>query len=165
MKKLFPILCFVFAFAYSNAIVKAQCDCGGYRYEKDNSRGSLYKTAFEELQNSTSVFVGKVIEVKKVKIKPAYKGDFDYNYEVKFEVEKSWKKDTPKEIVVTEGSGCILGFKEGEEYLVYASLSKGILWETYCSRTRKLFYAEEDLKEFEEKGAKPQDIVEKTKLE
>jgi hypothetical protein len=62
-----------------------------------------------------------------------------------------------------EGRDCIVGFKEGEEYLVYAFLNKDVLWEGYCSRTRKLANATEDLKEFEEKGEKPQEIVEESK--
>ena len=161
MKKLFSVLCFALVVIFASDIVNAQCKCGGYTYEKDNSRKSRYKTAYEEFQDSTSVFVGKVIEVKKVKTKSAYKDD--YNYKVKFKVEKSWKKNTPNEIVITQGGGCILSFKEGEEHLVYASLSKKDLWVAFCSRTRELIYAEEDLKEFEEKGEKPQDIVEKTK--
>ena len=165
MKKIFSILCFVFALSFTANFVNAQCDCGGYPYEQGNSRNSRYKTAYEELQNSAAVFVGKIIEVKKVKITSAYKGDFDYNYEIKFEVETSWKKNTPKEVLLTEGSSCILGFKEGEKYLVYASLYKKVLWASYCSRTRKFIYADEDLKEFEEKGEKPQDIAEKTKSE
>ena len=165
MKKTFSILCLVFALTFTANFINAQCDCGGYPYEEGNSRNSRYKTAYEELQNSAAVFVGKVIEVKKVKITPAYRGDFDYNYEIKFEVETSWKKDTPKEIIVTDGGGCILGFKKDEKYLVYASPYKKVLWASYCSRTRKFTDADEDLKEFEEKGEKPQDIVEKTKSE
>jgi hypothetical protein len=159
MKRLFPILFLFFSFAYSNLIVEAQCRCAGLRYEEGNSRRSRYETAYQEFQNSSSVFVGKVIDVKKVKIKSASKSETDHIYKVKFEVEKSWKTNTPKEIVVTEGSGCILGFKEGEQYLVYASFSKGILWTSFCSRTRKLVYADEDLREFEEKGEKLQDLV------
>jgi len=154
MRNLFSILCFGFTFACLSIIVDAQCRCAGLRYEEGNSRRSRYKTAYEEFQNSTSVFVGKVIEAKKVKVKPSIKGDSDY-YKVKFEVQKSWKQNTPKEIVVAQSGGCILSFKEGEEYLVYASLSNGILWTAFCSRTREFIYADEDLREFEEKGEKP----------
>jgi len=158
MRKLFSILCFGFAVACSSVIVDAQCRCAGLRYEEDNSRRSRYETAYEEFQNSASVFVGKVVEVKKVKAKPVSKSDTDY-YKVKFEVRKSWKKNTPKEIIIAQGGGCILSFKKGEEYLVYASLSDGILWTAFCSRTRELVYADEDLKEFKEKGEKPQDLL------
>ena len=91
---------------------------------------------------SGDVFVGKVLEV----ISDPRK----FHVDVKFEVERSWKHDTSKQVIVRTGRGggdCGYHFEVGESYLVYAYRSNENKLETnICQRTRSLVDAKDDLR-------------------
>lgn len=131
----------------------AQCDCGGYPYEKNSSRSSPYLTAYEELENSEVVFIGEVIKRKKLVIPEKH----EYEYIITYKVKKAWKKQLAETIDVREGR-CLPGFEKGEEVLVYAIFDDNKLFHPYCSRTRLLSKARGDLKEFEGRGLEPQEL-------
>lgn len=90
------------------------------------------------------------------------------NYEtlvLKFEVEKWWKGDLKKEVVLvtdvarfSDGSGlisdCEIAFQKGERYLIYAFGEKDKLQTGACSRTARLRKAKNDLRLLG-KGKKP----------
>ena len=112
-------------------------------------------TPHKEFNLADAVFIGKVIEIKKT---ARDKDTGGYVETVKFEVTKAWRRDLETFVVITNKiRGCINGFEENEEWLVYAYESKGGTLGTYCccSRTRPLAKASEDLKEFEAKGERP----------
>jgi hypothetical protein len=78
---------------------------------------------------SSSVFVGKVIQVNKLN---------DYSVTVKFDVEKSWNKTFQKEISISTASDsamCGYEFQVGKKYLVYASGENNKLSTNLCTRT------------------------------
>lgn len=158
MRKLILAICFISAFIFGAHKVNAQCDCIGGNRENDY-RGSRYATAYQEFENSEAIFIGEFVEMKKIERPPAFKSDFPYEYEIKFKVKKAWKKNLEEIIFLRYWAGCLIGFKEGQEYLVYAFVHDGMLRTNYCSRTRLLSKAAVDLKEFEERGEKPSDII------
>lgn len=95
----------------------------------------------EELEKSTAVFSGKVLDVNRDSV--------GYAYKVSFDVEKIWKGVSRKTVVISTGLGggdCGFEFTEGEIYIVYAYgndvefLSTGI-----CSRTHLLTSADTDI--------------------
>jgi hypothetical protein len=139
---------------------KAQCDCIGATPE---IRGRRYRTAYEELKNSDVVFIGEVIEIKKVEKPPdsvAYKGADHYELEILFKVKRTWKKALGESVAVRNAvEGCLIGFKKGEQYLVYAAANGKMLRTWYCSRTRLLAKAAKDLREFEERRETPVKII------
>lgn len=78
---------------------------------------------------SSSVFVGKVVQVNKLN---------DYSVLVKFDVEKSWGKTFQKKISISTASHsamCGYEFQVGKKYLVYASGENNKLSTTICTRT------------------------------
>ncbi len=104
------------------------------------------------------MFIGKVIEITKT---ARDKNDGSYVEIVKFEVKKAWKRDLETFVIIRNKiQGCINGFDENEEWLVYAYNKQDGMLVTYCccSRTRLLSKAAEDLKEFEAKGEQPAKI-------
>lgn len=126
-------------------------------------------------KQSTMVFAGKVVGFEYRKgipnqyIESREKDSGKHiDYEtlvVKFQVEQWWKGETPSEIFLvtdntrnsdgtTSNSSCDYNFKEGESYLIYAYGKQSELRTNYCSRTRPLNKAEEDLKILSE-GKKP----------
>jgi hypothetical protein len=148
MKKLFLGICLIAIYIGLPSSAQA-CECAGG-----------YLSAYAELKYSDSVFIGEVVELKKVNISPAYEGAVPYELEVKFKVKRAWKGVAGKSIILrTEAEGCIVGFAKGKKYLVYASIYKDRLRTSYCSRTKELSRADLDLKEFEE-GEKPAKIIE-----
>lgn len=100
-------------------------------------------TPVEELNRSAAVFSGEVVDISE----DGYLEE-QYGYEVKFDVEKSWKGDSVETLTVLTGYGggdCGYGFEIGEKYLVYAYSSEGSLNANICSRTAPLANAQEDL--------------------
>lgn len=120
-----------------------QCDCANYYY-----------SAYDEMQKSAAVFVGEVVEVKKVKKDHSD----DYDFEVTFKVLQAWKAKSSETILVKNKSLDKSVFEKGKRYLVYARLQAKFLYAYMgcCTRTKLLEDAERDLREFEEHGAKPQ---------
>ncbi len=106
----------------------------------------------QELDKSTAVFSGKVIEIKKHEQKKAA-GEYDpfTAVEAVFEVEKSWKGIDKKQVSVftsSNSASCGYNFQKGQSYLVYANADEQERLVTgICSRTKNLNDAREDLNE------------------
>lgn len=86
-------------------------------------------TPAEEMEKSDAVFSGEVIKIE---------DSYNYGYDVTLQVLETWKGTEGSLIKVHTGMGggdCGFGFKEGEEYLVYASLTDGELQVYSCSLT------------------------------
>jgi hypothetical protein len=105
------------------------------------------KSTAQELEQSTAVFSGKVIQIKRRK----QAENIFASVEVTFRVEKAWKGLKRKTITVytsSNSASCGYSFRVNQTYLVYANgndedkLSTGI-----CSRTKRIKDAREDLKE------------------
>lgn len=114
-------------------------------------------TPREEFDRFDAVFLGKVLNIDSL----------GYGYNIEFEVEKSWKGISEKEVVIGTGDGggdCGYSFEKNEEYVVYAYDDYDVVYayDDYaydddmglktgiCSRTAKLEYAQEDLQQFDE---------------
>ena len=152
------LLIFTFACGAHKAI--AQCDC--FLNESDDVRGSRYATAYEELKNSDIVFYGQVVEMKMIDRKPVREGASDYEVEIKFRVEKAWRKDLTEFITIREYSdACVLGFDIAARWLVYANLDNNKIYRSgYCTRTRSVLRnVEKDFREFEDKNEKQTKIT------
>ena len=138
----------------------AQCCC--MINVSQDIRGSRYSTAYEELQNSDAVFYGQVVEMKMIDRKPVREGADNYEVEIKFKVEKAWRRDLDEYITIREYSdGCKIGFSVASRWLVYAYLDDDKNFRTgYCTRTRVVYRnVDKDFKEFEEKGEKQTKII------
>lgn len=108
-----------------------------------------------DISHSVAVFSGKAVDVT-FKQPPHETG----RYRITFEVERVWKGEIKKEIVLVTGtSSCDVRFREGESYLVFAStLNNGSGLTTHkCSRTGLVADRKEDIELLEEiarKGGK-----------
>ena len=93
------------------------------------------------LKNSTAVFSGEVLEIRS-----------DVNFlQARFRVERSWKGVEAEQVsVLTENTAESTHYRVGEKYLVFAGIRDGKLFTGNCSRTKRLEYAEEDLKQLGE---------------
>lgn len=143
MRQLIPHLLFIGLFYFGASETFAQCACAPQYVDI---------TPNKEFKLADAVFIGKVIEIKKT---ARDKDTGNYVEAVKFEVKKAWKQDLdPFVIIRNKIQGCINGFDENEEWLVYAYKKQGGTLATHCccSRTRLLSKATEDLKEFEAKA-------------
>lgn len=86
-------------------------------------------TPMEEMEKSDAVFSGEVTKIE---------DSSSYGYDVTLKVLETWKGTDGSLIKVHTGMGggdCGFGFKEGESYLVYASLTDGELQVYSCSLT------------------------------
>jgi hypothetical protein len=163
MKKILFGTLLILACAYAGRDASAQCCCIT-NHSKD-IRGSRYSTAYEELKNSDAVFLGQIVEMRMVDRKPLREGANNYEVEIKFRVEKAWRRDLDEFVVLREYSeGCAVGFGIADRWLVYADLDEGKNFRTgYCTRTREVYKnVEDDLREFEEKGEKQTTIIKAT---
>ena len=139
----------VFVFGARQAY--AQCDCAGSTPANDY-RGSRYPTAYDELKDAEVVFIGEVLQRSRVDLPPRHRDGYSYEYKITYKIKRAWKKEIDEIVKVREGGPCILGYKKGDEVLVYAFAGRSRLRMRFCSRTRLLAQAAVDLKEFEEKG-------------
>jgi len=101
----------------------------------------------ESLEQSTAVFAGKVIDIDVPSGIIVSSAD---PVKVTFEVSKIWKGPDYETLVLTtarDGASCGYGFKENEEYIVYAYGEENKLSTGICSRTRLLANAQEDLQD------------------
>ena len=149
---------FTFAFGASDAF--AQCCC--FENVSKDFPGSRYSTAYEELKNSDAVFYGQVVEMRMIDRKPVREGADSYEVEIKFRVEKAWRRDLNEYITLREYSdGCGIGFGIADRWLVYAYLDESYNFRTgYCTRTRSADKnVEKDFKEFEANGEKQTKII------
>jgi hypothetical protein len=94
------------------------------------------------MRHAKAVFVGEVLEVRKAT--KLEREEYSNDYIVRMHVEHYWKGIKSSEInVKTEITGCGPYFRVGEKFLVYGM---GKRLNTACSGTRKLEYADKDLK-------------------
>lgn len=95
--------------------------------------------AVTSMQNSDSVFAGKVVNIS----------NKDMINSVEFEVDTIWKGIEPTRITVEtaeQSATCGYNFMQDEEYLVYAyNKQDGWLWVSLCSRTSSLKNAQDDV--------------------
>jgi hypothetical protein len=137
----------------------AYSQCGSCIYD--------YFSVYDEFKGSNAVFSGKVVEIKKVEesknTDTTTNTDY-YEFKVKFKVETAWKTDLPETITIINTDSKNSHFKLGESYLVYAYVlhydNKNLRAHIgCCTRTKLLSEAEEDLREFKNKGEKPTNII------
>ncbi len=160
MRKIFFGALLIFTFTSGEHDAFAQCCC--MTNVSNDIRGSRYATAYEELKNSHAVFYGQVVEMKMVDKNPAREGASNYEVEIKFRVEKAWRRDLDEYITIREYSdGCIIGFSIASRWLVYAHLDDDKnLRIGYCTRTRVAYRnVERDFEEFEANGEKQTKII------
>jgi hypothetical protein len=134
--------------------------CGGsYIYGQCNC-ANAGSTVYGEFKHSAAVFVGEVLEIKKLEsVKDANYSEFD----VTFKVKTAWKTDLSEILTIRNISenNDPSDFKEKESYLIYAWIYKNVLSSGIycCSRTKLLNYAAKELEEFKERGEKPKNII------
>ncbi len=109
-------------------------------------------TVQQAFEQSSAVFVGKVLDQAEVFDPHEDSGVIGRRYAVRFEVQAYWKGDVPSQAIVYDSfTSCGIGFTEGSSYLVYAYERQPGEWTTHlCSRTKELAGAEEDLQELGE---------------
>jgi len=110
----------------------------------------------EELERSSAVFSGKVVEIVDENKNKLIQSSAD-PIAVRFEVNETWKGQSQTQLLVyTERSSASCGyeFDLNKEYLVYASEVNGELKVSFCSRTKLLSTAITDIQELG-KGEKP----------
>lgn len=110
----------------------------------------------EELERSSAVFSGKVIEMVDKNKNKLIRSSAD-PIAVKFEVAEIWKGKSQTEIIVyteRDSASCGFEFDLDKEYLVYANEVEGELKVSLCSRTKLLSAAGTDIQELG-KGEKP----------
>jgi len=92
-------------------------------------------------KNSTAVFSGEVVEIRS-----------GVNFlQAQFRVEHSWKGVEAEQVsVFTENTAESPHYRVGEKYLVFAGIREGKLFTGNCSRTKRLEYADEELKQLGE---------------
>jgi hypothetical protein len=141
MRRMILAVGFISVFLLGAHEAVSQCTCA-------MGPGSVRLSAHEAFKTSEVVFTGEVIEVKE--------GASVNEYEVTFKVQTVWKKDVGEAVVLrTYRGSCGFFGEKGDEYLIYAYTSDGMLTTDGCTRTKGLARASADLKEFEEKGEKP----------
>lgn len=109
------------------------------------------KSPTEELEESSAVFSGKVIDQLE-------KGRTQI---ILFEVKESWKGFNESQVIVetvNSSSSCGYEFEDGKEYMVYTNETDGHLEVSLCSRTDLLSAASEDIDELG-KGEEPSEQV------
>ncbi len=106
-------------------------------------------TPQEAYERATAVFVGKVLAVTTLYNPPTKLSGKTPYYEVRLEVEKSWKLiDRQEVIIVTENvyQNTCGSFSQGDTYLIYADSLNDIFYVSSSSRTNRLADSGEDLK-------------------
>ena len=112
-------------------------------YEANSAMRCLVepKSVKVALKNSTAVFSGEVLEIR---------SGVTF-LQARFRVERSWKGVEEEQVsVLTENTAESTHYRVGEKYLVFAVIRNGKLFTGNCSRTKRLEYAEEDLKQLGE---------------
>ena len=112
-------------------------------YEANSAMRCLVgpKSVKVALKNSTAVFSGEVLEIR---------SGVTF-LQARFRVERSWKGVEEEQVsVLTENTAESTHYRVGEKYLVFAVIRNGKLFTGNCSRTKRLEYAEKDLKQLGE---------------
>lgn len=110
----------------------------------------------DELDNSSVVFSGKVIEIVDVNKSRVSQSSAD-PMAVLFEVKDVWKGINQSQVLVyteRDSASCGFEFAVNEEYIVYAKEANGDLRASLCSRTATFSEATMDLTDLG-KGEKP----------
>jgi len=157
IKRIVLTICFINVLVFASIEAYAQCDCIGSTPANDY-RGSTYRSAYDELEAADVVFIGEVVQRSKFELPIPHQPGDTQGYEWTYKVKKAWKKEIKEIVRVRMGGPCILDFEKGKKVLVYAFADGETLRIRFCSRTRELHKASADLKEFEEKGIKPEKI-------
>jgi len=103
----------------------------------------------EELNKSTAVFSGKVIEIVDENKNPFFQSSAD-TLKIRFTVIETWKGNVESEVIVKTArysDSCGFEFALNEDYLVYANETNGNFHVSLCSRTASLATASSDLNE------------------
>ena len=106
-------------------------------------------TPSDELARSTAVFVGRVISVTRHSREDGMVAGMD-PVTVEFDVQSTWKVPDYETMYLTtarDDGACGIGFREGDEYLVYSPDGVTV---HLCTRTRLLPEAASDLEELGE---------------
>jgi hypothetical protein len=146
MRRLIIGILFVGFCYFGRQVTFAQCTCS------DTYRNI---TAHKEFQLAAAVFIGKVVKLTK---SAPEQGTGNYTETVEFEVTKAWKEELePRVTIKNRIEGCLNGFEENTDWLVYAYRTESGQLITYCccSRTTPLSKAAEDLAELAAKGEQP----------
>lgn len=96
------------------------------------------KDPIQAADASSAVFVGKVVMLDQGKD----------NWIATLQVKQRWKGDLDQELTVYTAlseASCGFKFEKGKDYLVYAVKKDGLLQVSFCSRTKLLSEAKEDL--------------------
>ncbi len=121
---------------------------------------AVSQTVEDEMQRSSAVFSGRVIEITDVNKFKVSKSSGD-PMAVLFEVNKSWKGVSQSQVIVhtvRSEATCGYEFQENEDYLVYTEENEGKLTTSICSRTTPLVLAQADLDQLGE-GEQPTEKV------
>ncbi|HET6892879.1 MAG TPA: hypothetical protein VFH31_17370 [Pyrinomonadaceae bacterium] len=155
MKKINCVL-WILMLLFGNASNVWACMCSGHArlLQWELSQGKIDPRYRDWLKYYPGiVFVGRVMQKKKVNMK-VFSSDW-YNYRITFKVERYWKgtdtselegywKETNTEIVLFTGIGggdCGFPFRKRESYIVFAKALDGRLQTNICSLTRGARYA------------------------
>lgn len=114
-------------------------------------------TPAESYKNADAVFIGKVINEEKI-IEKRDRSDGWYLFQLMWDIQYliitfetseniKWEKKIYKIRTDSMNSSCYRGFSKNREYFVYAYWKWEILWTSFCSRTRELISAKEDIEE------------------
>lgn len=156
MKKAILGILLLGEFAFGVCRTFAQCDCSWDIFPDRRP------TAYDELKKADVVFYGQIVEMRMLDQKPEDVSAGTYEIDIKFRVEKAWRKDLDELVTVREYRyGCIHGFGIADRWLVYARFDKDNYLRTgYCSLTKRADKnVENDFKEFEKNGAKQTKII------
>lgn len=114
----------------------------------------------EQLDRSTAVFSGEVIEIVDKNKNNSIQSSAD-PIAVLFKVDESWKGIDQSQVIIytaRDGASCGYEFSLNNKYLVYAQETDGDLIVNICSRTTLLSSSDKDLEELG-KGEKPTEQV------
>jgi hypothetical protein len=107
--------------------------------------GSQQERAKQALSDSTAVFSGEVVDVEKEAATASHPG----TSKITLRVSEAWKGPAQETLEVStpsQGSACGYPFKEGQEYLVYASGKEEPFKVGLCSETKPLSEAGANLR-------------------
>ena len=138
MKNVLLIMVLFGSVTLSASETYAQCACMDDRINMSPQK---------EFELAHAVFIGKVVAIKEFPRDKDNRG----TESVTFQVSKAWKRDLDSNLILTKTiAGCVSGFKENEEWLVYLYRSEdGTVYSLCCcTRTTLLKRAGEDVKTF-----------------
>ena len=131
----------------TSTVAVAQCAC------------SPQLTLRQEFQRADVVFIGKIIEAKKI----LEENTHSYVTLVKVQVLETWKRDLEKFVTIKyrHEAGFSASFEPNFESLLYAYKNDdGTFFAWHCClATKPLTHAAEDLKQFKKWGEKPKKVI------